>query len=185
MLGAAAGSLDSVKALAAPDACIAKRGSGELAPLPGQTSGVFVPRTILGVNAASKQTDMARAFLGLVLSEQVQKNNFDDGMPVNAAAFSNGFVNPNPGDPDGMYYGSSWTGEDGEEISMELQVTWPSDAFMENAENWITALDTPSASDEVVKQMVLDETAGYFDGTRTLDEAVTALREKLNIYLAE
>lgn len=33
--------------------------------------------------------------------------------------------------------------------------------------------------------MVLDETAGYFDGTRTLDEAVTALREKLNIYLAE
>lgn len=185
MLGAAAGSLDSVKALAAPDACIVKHGGGELAPLPGQVSGVFVPRTILGVNAESKQADMAQAFLGLVLSEQVQKNNFDDGMPVNAAAFSNGFVNPNPGDPDGMYYGSSWTGEDGEEISMDLQVTWPSDAFMENAENWITALDTPSASDEVVKQMVLDETAGYFDGTRTLDEAVTALREKLNIYLAE
>ena len=59
-------------ARAAPDACIAKRGSGEIAPLPGQTSGVFVPRTILGVNAASKQPDMARAFLELVLSEQVQ-----------------------------------------------------------------------------------------------------------------
>lgn len=110
MLGAAAGSLDSVKALAAPDACIVKHGGGELAPLPGQVSGVFVPRTILGVNAESKQADMAQAFLGLVLSEQVQKNNFDDGMPVNAAVFSNSFVNPNPGDPDGMYYGSSWTG---------------------------------------------------------------------------
>lgn len=184
-LGAATGSLDSVGALAAPDACITKRGGGELAPLPGQTAGVFVPRTILGVNAASRQTDMARAFLALVFSEQVQKNDFGDGMPVNAAAFSGGFVNPNPNDQDGMYYSSTWSNEDGEEVSMELQVTWPSDAFMENARNWITALDTPSASDEVVRQMVLDETAGYFDGTLTLDEAVTALREKLNIYLAE
>lgn len=184
-LGAAAGSLDSVGALAAPDACITKRGEGQIAPLPGQVSGVFVPRTILGVNAASKQAEMAKAFLELVLSEQVQENIFDDGMPVNAAAFSDGFVNPNPNDPDGMYYSSSYVDEDGVETSMELQVTWPSEAFMEDAKSWILALDTPSASDEVVKQMVLDETAGYFDGTLTLDEAVSALREKLNIYLAE
>lgn len=48
--------------IAYPDAYIRHKGQGHLIPLPGQAQNVFIPRTVLGVNASGKQQDRA-AFL--------------------------------------------------------------------------------------------------------------------------
>ena len=180
------GTLQSHNDIAAPEAAIRDKGQGKLAPLPGQTDNVYVPQTVLGINANSAQQQKAIQFLNLVLSEQIQDNNFFDGFPVNSASFEKGAKNPYPPNDDGMVYTSSFKDENGNiQEMMELQVIWPSDAYMKDMLNAIRNLNTPCTVDAVLQQILVDETKDYFTGAKSLESTITAVTEKMKLYLAE
>ncbi|MEG0542037.1 MAG: hypothetical protein RR528_06890, partial [Angelakisella sp.] len=66
-----------------------------------------------------------------------------------------------------------------------LQVIWPDDAYMEQMKAMIKSVNHASRVDVVALQMVIDETIPYFLGDKSLDDTVTALTEKLRLYLSE
>lgn len=175
---AAIGNLNSLYALAVPDAAITKRGGGRLAAFGGQ--GAFLPGAILGINANSQSPEAAKSFLELTMSEPVQRADFRDGLPVNAAAFEGGLKNPYPPESTGTFWGFGSS-----ENNYTLQAIWPGDAFLKNAAEMLKAQSTPCVPNAVVRQMLFDETLGYFTGGKTQDEAVRAFSQKLNLYLSE
>lgn len=175
------GNLNALADIATPDAAIAKKGKGKLKMFSAQTENAFLPGTLLGVNANSPHQADALGFLELVLSQEVQKNDFGDGMPVNAAAFEEQLKSPYSSMDDGMQIGMGST--DGEYY--QLQVIWPTDAFMRTIADQIKALDTPCIPNQVVREMLITETQDYFTGAKTLDDTVKAFTQKLNLYLSE
>lgn len=56
---------------------------------------------------------------------------------------------------------------------------------MEQVKEMIRGVDTASRVDLTARQIVLDESWEYFRGNRTLEDTVTAIGEKLRLYLAE
>ena len=184
-LAASIGEVLSVADIAYPDAYIRHKGQGHLIPLPGQAQNVFIPRTVLGVNASGKQQDRALSFVDLLLSQQIQQNDFGDGMPVNAEVFSMAQEDPYQPYDDGMYLATSYTDGENVDVTMEMAVRWPSEAFMKETAAMLEGLDTPSPSNAVIEQMLTDETKDYFAGKKSLDETVGSLAQKLNLYLSE
>lgn len=67
-----------------------KGGAGPFA-LAGQAERVFIPKVITGINANSKQIELAKAFVETMLSAPVQKSLFwgMDGFPANFEALKN------------------------------------------------------------------------------------------------
>ena len=49
----------------------------------------------------------------------------------------------------------------------------------------IASVDTPAHHNEIIRQMVLDETSELFSGNRTVPEVVEALSQKIERYLQE
>ena len=184
-LAASIGEVLSVADIAYPDAYIRHKGQGHSIPLPGQAQNVFIPRTVLGVNASGKQQDRALSFVDLLLSQQIQQNDFGDGMPVNAEVFSMAQEDPYQPYDDGMYLATSYTDGENVDVTMEMAVRWPSEAFMKETAAMLEGLDTPSPSNAVIEQMLTDETKDYFAGKKSLDETVGSLAQKLNLYLSE
>lgn len=184
-LAASIGEVLSVADIAYPDAYIQHKGQGHLIPLPGQAQNVFIPRTVLGVNASGKQQDRALSFIDLLLSQQIQQNDFDDGMPVNADAFAEAQKDPYPPYDDGMTLSTTYTDGENVDVTLEMAVRWPSEEFMKDTAAMLEGLDTPSPSNAVVEQMLTDETKDYFAGKKSLDETVDAFTQKLNLYLSE
>ena len=190
MLSLNVGTLNAVKDLAPPDAAIKERGEGGIGLFPSENGPVFMPRTVLGVNAAGKQPELAQDFLRFVLSEEVLSFNFDDGIPVNAAALKKNAENPYSEMDDGMYYSTvtSTTNEEGietEQVMVEMRVLWPEENFMDGMLAQFAAIETASPVNLVIRQILIDETAPYFTGEMTLDEAVSAFEQKVSLYLAE
>lgn len=66
-----------------------------------------------------------------------------------------------------------------------FQVIWPDEDYMEQVKEMIRGVDTASRVDLTARQIVLDESWEYFRGNRTLEDTVTAIGEKLRLYLTE
>ncbi|WP_071432574.1 ABC transporter substrate-binding protein [Angelakisella massiliensis] len=160
---------------------ISQKGDGKLFLLPGQGEPVFIPSTLLGVSAGSAHQELALEFVQLALSDQVQSHNFGGGYAVNAAAFQQSAQNPYPPTDDGMTYGA--VAADGS--YQYFQVIWPDEDYMEQVKEMIRGVDTASRVDLTARQIVLDESWEYFRGNRTLEDTVTAIGEKLRLYLTE
>ncbi|WRS27835.1 extracellular solute-binding protein [Oscillospiraceae bacterium MB08-C2-2] len=184
-ISGATGYLMGADDLAGPNAAIKSLGKGELSILFGN-NGVYLPKTILGINARTKQQEISYQFLEAVLSPEVLTVDFDEGLPVNTAAMEQTQKNPYSTENDGIYYSSGYNDPDtGEQWSFELQVIWPEPAYMKQKLEEIEAIATPVLENAVVKEMILTETAPYIEGSRSLEETASALEEKLNLYLAE
>lgn len=166
--------------LASPDAAAAYLGDGGFAMLPGQAQGVFVPELILGVNQNSALAEEAVQFTEIALSERVQSQKFGDGYPVSRAALQTVLENPYPPGDDGKQAPVY----EGEEMRI-LQILWPQESFLRDFQAQAEALHTPCIPDDILIEMVIDETKGFFDGNRTAPDAASAVAERTQAYLAE
>lgn len=82
----------------------------------GQTSGVFVPKNLMGINAKSDNKEMAKKFISYLLSEESQSKESYDGLPINKAAFDK--ISEYP-------YADEFVGENGEGYSEDQSIgTW-------------------------------------------------------------
>lgn len=155
----------------------------KISPMNGQSSHVYIPRTMAGINAATKNKQEAEKFLQTLIGSDVQELLFT-GFPINKKAFKESTVlDSNIGSEDGAYmmYGMI----DGEGNSFTWEVYWPTDEQMQMLEEWIASTDTPYISDKVLEDAIFTFGAEYLDGVIDIDIAMRQIMEKIEIYLAE
>lgn len=125
--------------------------------------------------------------------KRYRTNDFEDGMPVNSSSFKKAQHSPYSEEDDGMYYSIGYVSTDDETeeqddepvITMEMQIKWPSEQFMNTLADQLEGLSTPVTVDRVVLDTICQETVPYFEGSRSLEDTVTAVTEKLRLYLFE
>lgn len=149
----------------------------------GQSAGnVFVPQAVLGIRKGTQYPDEVLEFVRTALSEEVQQTDLSDGYAVNTDALSHTAKNPYSNEESVMIF-SSTNQETGEEF--ELHISWPSEAVMQEIEQLIRSVDTPCTIDETLLEMLVSETAAFFSGSSTAQEAAQSVAERAQAYLAE
>lgn len=151
--------------------------------LDGQSSNVYRPLSIAGINTATKNPDAAKQFLRMMLGTTVQ-GTMEFGVPVNKKALAAKYV-----------YDESELGEDGAQYSMSVSDAdglafgyniYPVDQEgIAQFEQWIAALDTPYLSDAVLESAVYKQGAKYLEGKLDIDAAVKEIADSVEIYLSE
>ncbi len=155
----------------------------EWAPLEERDSHIFQAESLLGINAASKNRELAEDFLKTCLGIENQSYLYDS-LAVNKAAFDESFRMPETAADSGGVYGSVVTdGEDGNLI--QLIYYWPEEEEVSRYKKYIEALNTAYIEDDVVESAVYEAGIAWFQGTKELDEAVDAIEKKVSIYLSE
>ncbi len=126
---------------------------------PGLAEGAFLPKTLVGVNAASTQKDAALAFAEELFSPTVQDGYYLDGTAVRADSFQK-FLERNA---DAIARG---------ELTGDAQTLY-------------NGLKTPVVVDPTVKEKLTAHAEKLCAGEETLDEAVAGVQNDLALYLAE
>ncbi len=148
----------------------------------GQSKGVFIPETLLGINAASGRKELAEDFLTLFLGKENQCAL--GGYSINRSALEELF---RPDEEyvgeDGLYGSMVMVSEEG--IETELDVYVPTEEELAVFYGWMESADTPYIEDRVLEKAVMEEGQKYFRGEQELEEALDAIEQKLAIYMAE
>lgn len=138
----------------------------------------YLPEHVIGINAASPNLELAKEFVSLLFSQEVQKDNFYDGIAVNPKAAKTW-----AGKKVETMLGSSVTTKDGVEI--ELTCVWPGEERANEILNMAGQCTQPVDINEVLMKMIVEEATGYFDGEVTLEDAVSSIENKANLYFSE
>lgn len=151
--------------------------------LSGQSKNVYMPMTLAGINASSKNTDLAASFVRTLLSEDVQDLTYY-GYPINRQSFENKFV-----------VDKDWVSENGEFQYFSMSdmdgntIEWssylPNEKEMQMLRDDIDRADTPYLPDSVLENAVFSVGAEYLKGDKDLDAAVKDIMARVEIYLAE
>lgn len=153
-----------------------------LIPMVGQSNKIFVPQTIMGINAASSQRELAEDFLGTFLGQEVQCAL--GGFAVNRTALDELFM---PDEKylgeDGSYGAMAMMDEDGVEVN--LDVYYPEKDEIDTFMSWMETVDTPYIADTVFEKTVFEEGAEYIQGNQSLEEALDDICAQLAINIWE
>lgn len=153
-----------------------KRQGGIPLILPGQVENSFVPVNCIGVNNNSLNIDIAKEFVSLMLSEVVQKAQIYDGFPVNL---------------DGLEYGSLGIGNESAYYILEdtggevLEGESPSREKLEVIKELCYKVKNPSVPDEVLIEIIIENSKEYFEGEIRVEDAIEKIKEKSKLYLSE
>lgn len=135
--------------------------------------GSFLPSGLVSLNAFSENKETAKQFIASLFSPEIQSVNYPEGFSVNPQVVEK-LVDTN----------------DDFLISIEVEGEYLDAQIMdkERLAEFIShfgELKKPIAQDEVFVNMLLDAAAEYFDGTKTVDDALQQIQEKTRLYLAE
>lgn len=147
----------------------------------GQCSHTFMPMTMLGISAASAQTEAAKDFMDAFLSAEVQSQT--GYFSVNRQAFDESLVLDYDVEDDGSFSGLATMDEDGN--MLELNLFWPDDEQTAELRSMFESLDTAYICDEVIADAVLTQGGYYVEGEKSLDEALDAIEKQVALYMAE
>ena len=150
----------------------------------GQCSNVFLPSTILGINATSGQIDAAKGFMDVFLSGVNMPSTYD-GFPLNQGAFDTQFT-PREGDvwgENGEYI--SWSTSDADGNVISYQGYWPTDEQIAALKSQLASVDTAYIPDSVLEKAVFDSAADYIKGNRKLEDTLSSIDKMVALYMAE
>lgn len=142
---------------------------------------VYCPQTVLGISSKSGQTEDAEKFVAYLLGKEAQEMNQGGGFPVNLAAYEASTEDTSGGETVMGYVSSD--ARTGEMVS--LDVHWAAQEDFETFREKIDSLDTPVLTDTVIGDAVKEQAVKYLEGESTVEEAVSSLTQKVNLYLAE
>ena len=142
---------------------------------------VFVPYETLGVLSNAKDSEAAEMFVRYALSEEGQMADVETAFPVNETALKR--VISEPFFKDGEFSMASVNRKTGESIT--LICYWPTKEQQEELLAIAGRLDSRATLDRIPRQTVLEETRKCMKGEESADEAVNAIMQKINLYLAE
>lgn len=134
--------------------------SFQVTQFPGLVDGVYTPKLLMAVSAASEQQALAMAFLETVLSLEVQQYTYGDGLPVLQEAMDRQ-----------LDYFADYAKDYG----------WNGDTLTELFES----RTTPVITDQTVSNVIYQAANDYCMGGCTLDEAVLEIQSSLALKLAE
>lgn len=156
-------------------------GDTAIAPLNGLESGVFVPSSIVSILNTAKEQERAKDFVTYLLSAQGAGQQQWEGFSVNAAAFESALTTATF--EEGSFSSTSSNNQTGEMV--ELIYSWPTQEEQETLRQMVNGLNTCADLDRVTKDAVLENLRKCMDGELGTDEAVNAIMQTVNLYLAE
>lgn len=152
------------------------------APARGLCEKVFVPATMLGINAASTKLERAREFFREFLGKEVQEAL--GSYVINKGALEEAFR------PEEDYLGENGEygviaimDEEGRETDLDIYAA--SEEELERFREWLGSADTPYIEDLVLEKAVFEEGEKYLRGEQSLETTQEAIRQRLSIYLSE
>lgn len=162
----------------------------DYALMPGDGK-VCLPLTLLGVNSAAAAPEEAKEFVRYALSDYLMETEYMNGFPINRDALIKNEENPgkdaqgNPSYEPYVWHSFSVNDGAGPGDRIDFEVTWCRPEVYEKFNALLDGLDTVNLCDMTVLATVLEEGAEAVDGTRSIEETVDAIGEKLQLYLAE
>ena len=149
----------------------------------GMNSSVFLPKTLVGINASSPNIDTAKKMIEVLLGAENQETLFY-GLSVHKNALKKSFeVNEEFVSEEGIFSILGLSTGDGREYTFNIYVMEPEQ--MEILNGWIEGAKTPYIEDTVIEEAVYAEGAEYFQGKKSLEEAVNAIEQSIAIYMSE
>lgn len=158
-----------------------EKGSGTFTLLNGQEKNVFLPHTVVAMNAGKESTKTAEEFFKYLFSEELQTEVLVDtkGFSVNKEVFDGMFIKDE--NAEDMWLGAS--DANGNQIS--LQVTFPSSEDTVKLKGIIETLDKPAVNHAVLEDAVYEAGIKLLKGEIDENTAVKEVAEKMSLYLAE
>lgn len=134
----------------------------------GQSTNVFIPKEVLGINALSQNQSLARKFFEEFLSSECQSRFAitDMSYPINTTAFQKQMK------------------DELEMAENESDRKIYKEGF-KKIENIILQLDKCCITDAVIRDTVADEGMRYISEEQSLEETLNRVTQKLNIYMSE
>lgn len=148
----------------------------------GQKAGCFSPSMIMGINSKSKNQEDAKEFLKFLYSQKAQEVSMGYGLPVNETVYdSEDYWTTG----EGTTVGYTIVDETGTEKQVYLDVHKPTAEQIQQIQEMGKSLTTSSQLDDNVVEAVRKELDSYAKGESDLDSAISAVVQKVNLYLAE
>lgn len=153
-------------------------------PMEGQCSNVFWARTLLGINASSKNAQQAQDFVKTTLGNKVQVEILN-GLPVTEKAIMDNYKDQWEVYKDNDYVSGmgGTVSLDGEDIYMMIRV--PDEKTVNELIRWIESMDTAYIEDKTFENVVYEEGRLYLMGKNSLEEVMSSIETRLGIYLTE
>ena len=149
----------------------------------GQSSDVYHPTVLAGINSATSSLEQAKEFVKIMLSTSVQDSPHD-GLPMNKKSLAKLFeYDESQLGENGGLYSMSRTNKEGKVNSMVIYPASTED--VKALERSIAELKTPYLRDTILEEAVITEGAKYFNDSQSIDAAVKAIMDKVAIYMAE
>lgn len=145
----------------------------------GQDTDLFCPTGTIGIGTNSSNMEVAKEFIQVLLDQDVQKKDLQDGFPVNADAFEVFTKNPTPGSS--MVAGA----EDKDGNPFMLDILWPGGQDIKQLKDIIQSLDTPSSAESDLKKEIIGIGARALTGEEEVKDCVEEIIQKISLHLQE
>lgn len=139
----------------------------------------YIPTVEIGVNAGTKQADLAKEFAAFVLSREVQDGDFYDGFPVNKESLH---MQVGLDRSDYAAY-TTIEGADGQEIGLDIEPIKAADG--DRLEAICESLSKKTMQDAKVLEELKKAVPDYLLGRQSLDDVISKIEDGVKIYLAE
>lgn len=178
-----AGSLNGIQSLA--QTLAVNKACGTIAePLRISGKQIYTPVNIIGVSSRSNHPEEARKLAAFLLSKEALSTEMDGGFSVNRDGFEASTAAQVQNLTEHGYTFSSSSSDDPDSY-VELTVGAPTEEELEKLRKLAEEADTPSLTDSVIQSLVFEQTGGCLAGSISEEEAVNAIIQKINLYLAE
>lgn len=149
----------------------------------GQSKNTFYPEQIIGISAKSANKEAAQKFLSFLFSEEGQKIGAEVGLPVNRTIYED-VTYWTQGTP-GKVISVAGTGNNQTKEYTKLEICLPSKETVKEIIALGKTLTVPSKDNAIIQNAVLDAGTRYINGELSLEEAVNAVTQEVNLYLSE
>lgn len=152
-----------------------------LMPMTGEKGCVFIPETILGINAAAQRKELAEDFIKMFLGKENQSSL--SGYAVNKEAFAETLKARGKDLDENEEYKVCVVYEDGTELA--LDIIPPDDGDIAAVMGWMESAEIPYIENVVFEECVFEEGSGFILGERGIEETLDAVEGRLAIYISE
>lgn len=150
------------------NSAIIQRGNGDFGLALDKDGGIYSPVGIIGINSNSENQEIAKEIIKIAMSKEVQMVDLYDGFPINRKALEEQVK----------------INKDAIMTSQVQRQPETQMAYIKLKEE-VDKLIIPAVTDEVLMNLIIEETKGYFDGEKTAKEAAAAVATRTRAYLAE
>ena len=151
-----------------------------LVPSVGGSGTAYSPSLLMGVSARTGRRDLAEAFIRSVFSPELQQLEQSEGLPTVAASLDRLVENAKAlSKNENIMMAISLDG------STPLELVQPDDACWDALRALCDRLTTPAPVDETLLSFLSEETASFFSGSASAEEAARAMADRAMAYLSE